>query len=71
MVLDYATAYPNTIICCKASDMVLHVDSDAAYLTIPEARSCHAGHFYLSNCPSSKPIKTNPKNGSIILYPQQ
>ena len=35
----------------KASNMVLHVDSDAAYLTMPEARSCYAGHFYLSNWP--------------------
>ena len=40
--------------------MVLYVDSDAAYLTMPEARSCYAGHFYLSDWPSPSPIKPNP-----------
>ena len=66
ILLDYAETYPNTIIQYKASDMVLHVDSDAAYLTMPEERSCYAGHFYLSDCPSPNPIKPNPKiNGPI------
>ena len=48
--------------------MVLHVDSDTAYLTIPEARSCYAGHFYLSDWPSPSPIKPNPeRNGPIHM----
>ena len=46
--------------------MVLHVDSDAPYLAIPEARSCYAGRFYLSNWPSPSPIKPNlDRNGPI------
>ena len=66
MLLDYAATYPNAIHCYKASDMVLHVDSDAAYLTMPEARICYAGYFYLSNWPSPSPIKPNPEiNGPI------
>ena len=46
--------------------MVLHVDSDPAYLTMPEARSYYAEHFYLSDWPSPNPMKPNPKgNGPI------
>ena len=48
--------------------MVLHVDSDAAYLTMLESRNCYAGHFYLSYCPSSRPLKPTPKrNGPIHI----
>ena len=66
MLLDYTERSPNAIICYKASNMVLHEDSDAAYITIPYARSCYSGHLYLSYWPSPKPIKTNPKrNGPI------
>ena len=46
--------------------MDLHVDSEAAYITMPEARSFYAGHFYLSDWPSPSPIKPNPnRNGHI------
>ena len=66
MLLDYVATYPNTIICLKSSNMVLHMDSDAAYITMSEARICYAGHFYLSDWPSPKPMKPNPKrNGPI------
>ena len=41
--------------------MVLHVDSDTAYLTMPEARICYTGRFYLSDWPSPSPIKPNPE----------
>ena len=66
MLLDYAPTYPNAILRYEASKIVLHVDSDAAYLTMPEARSCYAGHFYLSYWNSPSPIKPNPeRNGPI------
>ena len=66
MLLDYASTYPNAIICYKDSNMVLHVDSDVEYLIMPEARSCYAGHFYLIDWPSPSPIKHNPEiNGPI------
>ena len=45
MSLDYAAMYPNEILSYKSSDVLLHVDSDAAYLTMPKARSYYAGHF--------------------------
>ena len=59
MLLDYAATYLNTILCYKASAMVLNVDSDAEYLTMPDSRNCYAGHFYLSDWPSPSPIKHN------------
>ena len=49
MLLDYDALYLNAIIPYKASDMVLHVDSHAEYITMTEARTCYAGHFYLSD----------------------
>ena len=30
MLIDYSATYPNAILCYKASDMVMHVDLDAA-----------------------------------------
>ena len=67
MLLDYCATYPNATIRYYASDMVLHVDSDAAYLVLPNARSRYAGHFYLSNHPPALPQKPNPKpNGPIL-----
>ena len=39
MLLDYASTYPNAILRYKDSDMVLDVDSDATYLTMPKAQS--------------------------------
>ena len=38
-LLDYAATYPNVKLRFFESDMVLHVDSDAAYLVQPQARS--------------------------------
>ena len=46
--------------------MVLHVDSDAVYITMPESIMFSTGHFYLIDWPSPNPIKHNPKiNGPI------
>jgi hypothetical protein len=50
-----------------ASNMILHVDSDAAYLVLPKARSRFAGHYLLSDNPPSPPAKPNPRpNGAIL-----
>ena len=68
MLLDYATTYPNAIVHYKANNMFLHADSDAAHVTITEARICYAGHFYMNYWPSPSPIKPNPKrNGPIHM----
>ena len=39
MLMDYAATHPLSIIRYKASDMILHVDSDAAYLVQQNAQS--------------------------------
>ena len=66
MLLDHAGTYPNTVIHYKASNMVLNVYSDVAYITIPEARTCNAIHFYLRDCPLPRPINPTPKRNSPI-----
>ena len=43
--------------------MVLHIDSDAAYLVAPKARSRVAGYFHLSNHPNNK--SKNTLNGAV------
>ena len=49
--MDYAATYPNTIVRHHDSIMVLHMDSDAAYLALPKTRIRIAGYFQLSNHP--------------------
>ena len=45
--MDYAHCNPNAKIIYRASDMILHSDSDAAYLVEPNARSRAGGYHYL------------------------
>ena len=47
-------------------NVVLHVDSDAAYITMPEAKICNTVHFYLCEWPSPVPVKLSPKRNSPI-----
>ena len=47
--------------------MVLHVDSDAAYLVLPKARSRIAGYFYLSKECQITITKSPPINRSILV----
>jgi hypothetical protein len=63
--LNYCATHPESKICYVASDMVLHIHSDASYLTEPGARSQSGGHFFFSDRPTL--IPTVPKlNGSIL-----
>ena len=68
MLMDYLHTYSNAVIRYRKSDMILYVDSDAAYLVLPNARSRVAGHFYLGNKPPSLPTKPPgiSTNGPII-----
>ena len=50
-LMDYDATHPNSIVRHHASDMVLHVESDAAYLVTPKARNRIDGCFQLSNHP--------------------
>jgi len=64
-LLDYCHTYQDTIIRYYASDMVLHIDSDAAYLVAPKARSRISGFYKLSTHPSL--CQTPPRNGPIFV----
>ena len=50
-LLEYEATYTNAVTHYKASDMVLNVESNAAYITMPEARTCYSGNFYLRDWP--------------------
>ena len=64
-LMDYLHTYPDAYIRYYASDMILHVDSDAAYLVEPKAKSRVAGYFYLSDHPN---ITQHPTlNGAILV----
>ena len=49
MLLDYLNTYPDAKVRFYTLDMKLHIDSDAAYLVAPQAKSRIAGFFYCSN----------------------
>ena len=67
MLLDYLNTYPNAKIRFYASDMVLYVDSDAAYLITEKAKSRIAGYYYCSNSPKNKKSPNPPLNGPIHI----
>ena len=63
--MDYLHTSPDAYIQYYASDMVLHVDSDAAYLVAPKARSRIAGYFQMSDHPN---VSKRPKlNGAVLV----
>ena len=66
-LLDYAATYPDATLRFHASDMILHTDTDAAYLVLPRARSRYAAYFYLSD--KLRDYSTgNPKmNGAVLI----
>jgi hypothetical protein len=70
-LLDYAATHPDAVVRFYSSDMVLHVETDASYLSETKARSRVAGYHYLSTAPSD-PTKaplpdapSPPLNGPI------
>ena len=63
--MDFVATYPNAKIRFYKSDMILYVNSDAVYLVLPNARSCFAGHFYLSNRVTDPSNVSPPLNGPI------
>ena len=52
-LMDYVSTHSNDFIRHYLGDMVLYIDSDAAYLVAPKARSRIAGYFHLSNHPTN------------------
>ena len=67
MLMDYAFTHPNAIIRYYTSGMILYIDSDAAYLVMPNVRSRIAGHFFLSGLPPAPPEDPHPKPNGMIL----
>jgi hypothetical protein len=65
MLMDYLHTYPNAAIRFYASDMILKICSDAAYLVLPKAKSRVAVHYHLG-------WKHNPGrvNGAVAVLCQ-
>jgi hypothetical protein len=61
-LLGYLATHPDAIIRYRASDMILHIHSDASYLSVSNARSLLGGMFYLGN---NSP-EQDTLNGSIL-----
>ena len=64
MLLDYLATHPDATIRYYASDMILCIIADAAYLVLPNARSRCAGVYFLSDLPTSSPPDPKP-NGAV------
>ena len=52
--MNYAATHPDAKVQFRASDMILHIFSDASYLNESKARSTGAGKFFLNGHPKSK-----------------
>jgi hypothetical protein len=63
-LLNYCNTHPETKIRYHASDMILHIHSDASYLSENEAKSRAGGFFYMGS-----DTKTDKKltNGAILI----
>jgi hypothetical protein len=61
-LLDYLATHPDATIRYHASDMILHIHSDASYLSVSSARSRLGGLFF---CGDKSPHEDN-LNGSIL-----
>ena len=64
-LLDYCHTHPNSKVWYHASDMILHIHSDASYNSEAKSRSRAGGHFYLGNIASVCPTMHN--NGAILI----
>jgi hypothetical protein len=75
-LLNYCATHPDATVRFIASDMVLHIESDASYLSESKARSRAAGYHFLSAKPKdpTKPPQPNdsppPANGAINVLCQ-
>ena len=65
-LLDYAAAHPLAIVLYYASDMVLQIDSDAAYLVLPGVKSWILGYYQLINT-NEYVYFPNNVNGVILV----
>ena len=63
-LLDYCHTHPDTKVSYHASDMILHIHSDASYNSEAKTRSRGGGHFCLGKNASVRPTIHN--NGAIL-----
>jgi hypothetical protein len=61
-LLDYLATHPDATIRYHASDLILHIHSDASYLSVSNTRSRLGGLFFLGN----KSQEQDTLNGSIL-----
>jgi len=62
-MLDYLSTHPDATLRFYASDMILIIETDAAYLVLPNARSRAAAWFIFGNDPKKV---TNPMTNSPV-----
>jgi hypothetical protein len=63
-LLDYLTTHSDATIRYHASEMILHIHSDASYLSVSNARIRQGGLFFLGN----KPPEQDKLIGSILNF---
>jgi hypothetical protein len=61
-LLDYLATYPDSTIRYHASDMILHIHSDASYFSVSHVRSRLGGLFFCGD----KTPKEDILNGSVL-----
>jgi hypothetical protein len=66
-LLNYAATHPDATIRFHASDMILHIVSDASYLSATGARSRLGGYFYMGDTPTGKPKPSSRFNAPILV----
>ena len=59
-LLDYAASNPDAEVRFVASNMCLHIESDASYLCAPKARSGATGYHFLSWKPADQTKPSGP-----------
>lgn len=70
-LLNYCASHPDATICFHKSDMILHVTSDASYLSASGSRSRLGGYFFMSarigpNAPNPSDIPP-PFNAPVLV----
>jgi len=64
-LLNYAATHPEALVQYCASDMILHIHSDASYLSASKGRSIASGYFFLNGHPSKDKPDALHMNGPV------
>jgi hypothetical protein len=63
-LINYCNTHPETKIRYNASEMIIHIHSDASYLSEKEAKSRAGGFFYMGSSTNTYKKLTN---GAILI----